>query len=61
MRIAEVAKLVERNITTLKRYEADGTIPAARRDFLGWRTYSAEDVETIRAILAGEEKQAIVV
>lgn len=59
MRTGEVAKLVGRHPDTIRDYERRGVIPAARRDIAGWRTYSEADVEIIRAILAGEEKQVI--
>ena len=56
MRIAEVAKRVERSIDTLKRYETGGVIPAARRDFQGWRVYDEADVETILSIILAEKE-----
>ena len=59
MRIAEAARKAERHPDTLKRLEDDGTLPAPRRDFRGWRVYSEEDVETIRRILAGEEREPV--
>lgn len=55
MRIGEVAKRVERSIDTLKRYETEGIIPAARRDFQGWRVYDETDVQTILRILLAEK------
>ncbi len=61
MRTGEVAKLVSRHPDTIRDYERRGIIPAARRDFAGWRVYSEEDVEVIRRILAGEEKPAVAV
>ena len=61
MRTGEVAKLGSRHPATLRIYERLGVIPRARRDPSGWRTYSEEDVETIRRILAGEEKQPVTV
>lgn len=57
LRINDVAKLVNRYPGTLRAYEAKGLIPEAQRDpITGWRVYSREDVETIRRILAGEDK-----
>ena len=60
MRTGEVAKLVSRHPDTIRDYERRGVIPTARRDIAGWRTYSEADVEEIRRILAGEEKQVAV-
>lgn len=52
LRIGDVAKLVGRHPDTLRRYEAKGLIPAARRDpFSGWRLWSRDDVETIRRLM----------
>ena len=59
MRTGEVAKLVSRHPDTIRDYERRGVIPVARRDIAGWRTYNEADVEEIRRILAGEEKEAI--
>ena len=59
MRTGQVAKALGCHPDTIRNYEKRGLIPAARRDFLGWRTYSEGDVETIRRILAGEEKEAV--
>ena len=55
MRIAEVAKRVERSIKTLRRYEADGTIPIPRRDIAGWRVYDEAEVEKILSIIQPEK------
>ena len=59
LRTGEVAKIVGRHPDTIRDYERRGVIPAARRDIAGWRVYSEEDVETIRRILAGEEKEVV--
>lgn len=56
MRTGEVAKLVSRHPDTIRDYERRGVIRKARRDLAGWRTYSLEDVEAIRKILAGEKE-----
>ena len=55
MRTGEVAKIVGRHPDTIRDYERRGVIPVARRDIAGWRVYNEEDVEMIRAILAGEK------
>ena len=62
LNITDAAKLVDRHPQTLRDYERSGIIPCARRDPIsGWRIYDREDVSRIRRILAGEEKQAVVV
>lgn len=59
MRIAEAAKRVERSIDTLKRYETEGIIPAARRDFQGWRVYDEADIDRILSILLAEKAEKV--
>ena len=62
LRTGEVARMVGRHPDTIRDYERRGVIPAAPRDpIAGWRVYTKEDVETIRRILAGEEKEPITV
>ena len=56
MRIAQVAKRVERSIDTLKRYETEGIVPAPKRDFRGWRFYDEADIQTILRILLTEKE-----
>lgn len=46
---AHVAALFGRTGDWLRRLEREGLIPQARRDFAGYRVYSDEDVEAIRA------------
>ena len=60
LNISDTAKLVDRHPQTLRDYEKAGIIPPARRDPIsGWRVYDREDVNRIRRILAGEEKEAV--
>jgi hypothetical protein len=46
-RINDILKQIDRNKTTLLRWEAQGLIPKAKRDTRGWRYYTAEQVEYI--------------
>ncbi len=46
-RINDILKRIDRNKTTLLRWEDAGLIPKARRDSRGWRYYTAEEVEYI--------------
>ncbi len=46
-RISDILKRIDRNKTTLLRWEEMGLIPKARRDSRGWRYYTAEEVEYI--------------
>lgn len=53
--VTQVAKLVGKSARTLKRLESAGAIPLAGRDpRTNYRVYSAEDVETLQAILYPE-------
>ena len=46
-RISVILKRIDRNKTTLLRWEELGLIPRARRDSRGWRYYTLEEVEYI--------------
>jgi len=46
-KINELAKELDRSTNTIKRWEARGLIPKAKRDSRGWRYYTADDVKSI--------------
>jgi len=46
-RVNTILKRIDRNKTTLLRWEEMGLIPRARRDSRGWRYYTQEEVERI--------------
>lgn len=46
-RINDILQRIDRNKTTLLRWEAIGLIPKARRDSRGWRYYSQKQIEEI--------------
>ena len=50
-RINDILKRIDRNKTTLLRWENVGHIPTAKRDSRGWRVYSYEEVEFIVALV----------
>ena len=43
----EILKRVDRNKTTLIRWEEIGLIPKAKRDSRGWRYYTRNEIEEI--------------
>lgn len=45
--INEILKKIDRNKTTLIRWEKQGLIPKAKRDSRGWRYYTKKEVELI--------------
>jgi DNA-binding transcriptional MerR regulator len=45
--IDEILGEIDRNKTTLIRWEEKGLIPKAKRDSRGWRYYSQEEVQRI--------------
>ncbi|RJQ37352.1 MerR family transcriptional regulator, partial [Candidatus Parcubacteria bacterium] len=45
--LAELAKELQRDKTTLIRWEMEGRIPPARRDERGWRYYTQDDFDAI--------------
>ena len=50
-RIGELAKELDRSTLTIKKWEASGIIPEAKRDSRGWRYYTLEDVNEIKRLL----------
>jgi len=46
-RLNDILRKVDRNKTTLLRWEAEGIIPKAKRDSRGWRCYTEKDVKKI--------------
>lgn len=46
-RLNDILSRIDRNKTTLLRWEELGLIPKARRDSRGWRCYTREEVEYI--------------
>lgn len=46
-RLNDILARIDRNKTTLIRWEEAGLIPKARRDSRGWRCYSAKQVDEI--------------
>jgi hypothetical protein len=46
-RLEDILRQIDRNKTTLIRWEEAGLIPQAKRDSRGWRCYSKEQVEEI--------------
>ena len=50
-RIGELAKELDRSTLTIKKWEAKGLIPSARRDSRGWRYYTEDDVNEIKNVL----------
>lgn len=46
-RLNDILSRLDRNKTTVLRWEKMGLIPEARRDSRGWRCYTAEEVEHI--------------
>ena len=43
----DLAKELDRDKSTLLRWEKEGIIPLAKRDSRGWRVYSSEDFQNI--------------
>lgn len=43
----ELLRRVDRNKTTLIRWEEEGLIPRAKRDSRGWRCYTEGEIESI--------------
>lgn len=50
----EILRRVDRNKTTLIRWEEEGLIPRAKRDSRGWRYYNQDEIEQVINLI--EEK-----
>ena len=46
-RLKDIQDKIDRDKTTLIRWEKEGLIPEAKRDSRGWRYYSREEVAKI--------------
>lgn len=46
-RIKDIQDKIDRDKTTLIRWEKEGLIPQAKRDSRGWRYYSKNEVKNI--------------
>jgi excisionase family DNA binding protein len=49
MTITQAARKVGVSPKTIRRWEEAGKVPAARKDWRGWRVYFHEDVEQLVA------------
>jgi DNA-binding transcriptional MerR regulator len=46
-RLKDLEERIDRDKSTLIRWEKEGLIPRAKRDSRGWRYYSKEEIGTI--------------
>ena len=46
-RLKDIQDKIDRDKTTLIRWEKEGLIPTAKRDSRGWRYYSGDEVTSI--------------
>jgi DNA-binding transcriptional MerR regulator len=52
--IGELAAEVGLSVDSIRKAEAEGRIPRARRTLGGWRVYTPEEVEKLRTLLISE-------
>ena len=50
-RVKDVAKIVDRDKTTIFRWEREGKVSKPKRDSRGWRIYSKKDVKKLKAVV----------
>lgn len=50
-RLQDILQQVDRNKTTVIRWEQEGLIPKAQKDSRGWRCYTKEQVDAIIALV----------
>lgn len=46
-RLKDILNKIDRNKTTIIRWEGEGKIPKAKRDSRGWRCYSKGEIDHI--------------
>jgi len=51
-RLQDILREIDRNKTTLIRWEEEGLIPQAHRDSRGWRCYTKDQVDEIIRLVA---------
>lgn len=56
LRVSEAARQLGVSERWLREAEKGGKIPKARRDLNGWRIYTEEDIEHLRALLVPKSK-----
>ncbi len=49
-RIKDVSVMVDRDKSTIFRWEKSGKIPSPKRDSRGWRVYTERDVKKIKKV-----------
>lgn len=57
LKVAEAARELGRSERWLRKAEAEGKIPKAKRDLNGWRVYSNEDIAKIRNLILGSQSE----
>lgn len=50
--IKEVAKIIDRDKSTIFRWEKEGKISSPQRDSRGWRVYNRYDVEKMKRLVS---------
>lgn len=54
-RLKDILERVDRDKTTLIRWEKEGLIPVAKRDSRGWRYYTQKEVSGIISLVLGTD------
>jgi DNA-binding transcriptional MerR regulator len=49
--VKDVSKIIDRDKSTIFRWEKEGKISSPRRDSRGWRIYSKYDVERMKRLV----------
>lgn len=50
--VKDVSKIIDRDKSTIFRWEKEGKITSPRRDSRGWRIYSQYDVERMKRLVS---------
>ena len=50
-RVKDVERIIDRDKSTIFRWEKEGKINAPRRDSRGWRMYTSRDLEEMKKLI----------
>ena len=57
IRVKDVERIIDRDRSTILRWERKGYIPSPQKDSRGWRFYSDEEIEQIKEHLKSKNLQ----
>ena len=50
-RVKDVSKIIDRDKSTIFRWEKEGRVPPPKRDSRGWRVYTRRDIRKMKRVV----------